>query len=427
LCATIVALTAFEFGVATIAYQIRQSPPRHTDFASYYMAGVFAREGRSPYDGQALRARAHALGLDQSVYPYVYPPAFAVAMRPLAGLSFEQARAAWMLVGALCLGAACVALWALLRAQALALGADDLTVWLVYAAALAAILNSAGVHSDIRVGSVGALLWLAFTVIAWCMTRDGRPAGLCGIALAAATIVKLTPIAVVAWAAWRGARRAALIALLFCVASALPALAVFGPGIHVDWLRRGLWTRYASVDAWAVNQSLAAVVVRLFEPRAMVDATARVPAAAGILIVLASLAIVVATVAVLVLHRRRGRDAATPMRALAPVELGVVVLAILLVMRLTWVHTLAAVAFVWPTQMLALWPRARAGDRGVRWAMVAASAGFFLSSAHLPFLWSERFQQRPWAWFTAAHCLGLLVAWAVGAYALATSPRRQVS
>jgi hypothetical protein len=74
--------------------------------------------------------------------------------------------------------------------------------------------------------------------------------------------------------------------------------------------------------------------------------------------------------------------------ALLPIEMGAVWLAMLAVMRLTWVQTLASMLFVAP----ALWVVIlRAAEREAPWARragIAACVGFFLSSAHLPILWS---------------------------------------
>jgi alpha-1,2-mannosyltransferase len=389
------------------------------------VAGVFAREGRSPYDGAALAARARQLGIGQTTFPFVYPPPFALAMRLLAALPFERARAAWMLGCAAALAATLIVMWRLLHAQARGLGLDASAVWLVYAAFVAATLNSAGVQSDVRVGSVGAWLLLCFATLAWCMVRGGQPGWLAGAVLALATLVKVTPVALIIWVGWRGARRGAWVAVAILAGAMLPALAVWGPGIFVQWVRDGIVGRMSTASAWASNQSLDAVVLRLFEPRAMRELLPEIPRAPRLVATLLGAALVVATAWVLAARRRRARDPASLApgdrdAGMVPVELGVIVLVLLLTMQITWVHTLAAIAFVWPTQMLVLWRAARDGAGGARGAMLASCAGFFLSSAHLPFLWSERFQHGPWVVVTVAHCAGMLVSWAVGVWALRT-------
>ena len=62
-----------------------------------------------------------------------------------------------------------------------------------------------------------------------------------------------------------------------------------------------------------------------------------------------------------------------------PVEMGAVWLAVLAVMRLTWVQTLASMLFVGPALLVVI---LRAAEREACWrAGVAACVGFFLSSA----------------------------------------------
>ena len=441
LCALIVALAAAEFAIATVAYQMRRSPPHQTDFASYYMAGQFARDARSPYDATALKAEAQRLEIDQAVYPFVYPPLFALAMRPFAALSFERARAVWMLGTMLALAASLFLLWHLLRDQARLLNLDATAVAIVYAAAVASILNSAGVHSDLRVGSVGAPLLLCLIAVAWCAMRGGRPAWLYGIALAAATLVKVAPIVLIAWAAWRGARRAATIAVAILAVSFIPPLIAWGPGIYRDWLHGGIWRRLSGTSAWAVNQSLDAVILRLFDPRTMVESQSHTPLLPRLVATAISIALLLATFRTLARRGPAWRDAGlapgdhppardtgalqrtltsqtTAPDAWAPVELGMIVLVLLITMTLTWVHTLTAIAFVWPALALTLWARAITGTTRARRALVFAAIGSFLSSAHLPYMWSSFFHHHPWAIITAAHCIGLLILWAVTRHGL---------
>ena len=64
-------------------------------------------------------------------------------------------------------------------------------------------------------------------------------------------------------------------------------------------------------------------------------------------------------------------------------------LAVLALMKLTWVQTLTAMLFVWPVLMTAV---LRAAELERPWARRAggwACIGFFLSSAHVPILWAR--------------------------------------
>src|SRR5262249_27328387 len=138
----IVIASIAEFVIATTGVLWREPPPAHTDFASYYMAGMFAREHRSPYDAAALVEHARALDLGQSTYPFVYTPAFAGAMMPLARLPFVTARRVWLAGTTLALLAAVAVTWWLVRTQAALLGiSNPLVTEIVFAAFVPAALN----------------------------------------------------------------------------------------------------------------------------------------------------------------------------------------------------------------------------------------------------------------------------------------------
>ena len=99
--------------------------------------------------------------------------------------------------------------------------------------------------------------------------------------------------------------------------------------------------------------------------------------------------------------------------ALLPVEMGVVLLAVLALMKLTWVQTLCALLFVWPALLVVI---LRAAERDAPWARragVLACVGFFLSSAHVPILWAG-LHHGPGLLLTGVHLCGVLVMWGVG-------------
>ncbi len=82
------------------------------------------------------------------------------------------------------------------------------------------------------------------------------------------------------------------------------------------------------------------------------------------------------------------------------------------IMKITWLHTLSAMLFVWPCLMLAI---LRAAERGASWSRPAAlwaSAGFFLSSAHMPVVWSA-LRHGPGVLLTNVHLVGLTILWIV--------------
>lgn len=76
--------------------------PRQSDFIAYYSAGglVLAGKGHALYDFSALagleRAVVYPYTLRYGVLPYVYPPYFAIALAPIALLTFEAAYTLWL-------------------------------------------------------------------------------------------------------------------------------------------------------------------------------------------------------------------------------------------------------------------------------------------------------------------------------------------
>jgi alpha-1,2-mannosyltransferase len=413
----IVVVSAVQFVVVTTAVQIHRMP-RRTDFATYYIAGEMARDRSSPYDWADLVARGKDLGFTHEQYPFLYPPPFALGMQWLARMPFVRARQVWMLLSTAGLLAALAMTARLIQRQASTLAVENAAAWwLILAVFAPAALNSASVHSDIRLGSVGIFLWLAMTTVALGLL-EARSA-LAGAALAVATVVRLTPAVFVPYLWWRGARRSALVCLALVALGMVLALVHWGPGILVDWWRRGMGPALHRETGWAINQSLDAYLVRLFDAHALIETPLRVSLTQRLLSIGLSLVIAVQTLRVLRVRHRA--------RSLLPLELGCSLLALLAVTKISWVHTLAAMLFVWPVLMLVV---LKAAERGAPWARLAglmACGGFFLSSAHLPILWTERFYHGPWVVLTGAHLLGILVLWGTTCFVLGRASQLELS
>ena len=430
LCGAVMVASVAEFVIATPGVQIHRLP-HSTDFATYYLAGAQTRDHESPYERAALAARGRTLGFDYDQFPFLYPPPFALALQPLARLDYPRARQVWMLGATAWLLGAMAVMVQLVRRQAAWLGIESpAAVWLVLGAFFPAALNSTSVHNDVRAGSVGCLLFLCAATIAlqllprWAPRRPAPGEILPGtatshagwsdawlaLALVVATQAKLVPLVFVPLVAWRGRWRAASWTVMGIVLLLVPALVHWGPGIFVSYVRDGLLpSTHAEVDP-ASNQSLDAVLGRLLVHTEWAQSPIDAPALKRILSALATLAVGLVTLRRL----RRPRRAA----ALLPVEFGYVVLAVLLVMKLTWVQTLTMMLFVWPAVLLAVW---RALENGANWARRAAvvgSASFFLSSAHVPILWPG-LQHGPLVVVTAVHCVGILGLWATCGWILA--------
>ena len=403
----IVTAACAEFVIATTGVQIRQLP-HSTDFASYWFAGQLTHEGRSPYDQAEIVRRGRALGFTHDQFPFLYPPPFALVMQPFARLSYPRARQIWMLITTLEALALVGATGLFMRALARELGIEDpCHYWVLLGAFVPAALNSPSVQTDLRAGSVGILLALLLTLLAHAMLR--RRTLTTALTLALATLAKLTPAALIPYVWWRGARRAAWLSVLLLALSMLPPVVHWGGWILPEYLHAGLLPSLHRENGWAHNQSLDAVLTRFFVPSAMDAVPATAPWPKHVLSAVLALAIAAYTWRVLA---RRERPP-----VLLPAELGLVVLTILILMKLTWVHTLAAMLFVWPALLL---PILRAAERGAPWARragIATCAGVFLSAAHLPILWGEHWRG-PLVVVTGAHLYGMLILWGTTCFVL---------
>ena len=400
LCGGIIGLCVVEFLIATPGVQIRQLP-RSTDFASYYLAGALAEQSVSPYDRDATLAVAEARHIGFEPYPFLYPPAFALLMRPLAQLDYPQARQVWMLISTLALLAAlALTLSLVLELASLLQLRNTTTLWIMLAAFAAASLNSTGVHNDIRAGSVGILLYLCWVMIAYSLLRQRPCVG--GFTLALATFLKLTPGLVFAWLLWQRRGRWLLAGALVLGLALLAGLPRWGIGVAADYLHTALLPTLTAEFPRPMNQSLDASWSRLLIPSALVASPFDAPTVKKWLSLLSSLVVVVGTVQTL--------RKASPSRKQLPLALSLIVVAILVLMKITWLHTLASALFVWPILMTHILKRSEQEGPGARATGLWACVGFFLSAAHLPVLWHV-LRSGPAVLLISMHLYGLLILW----------------
>jgi hypothetical protein len=400
LCVGIIALSVIEFLVATCGVQIRELPPT-TDFASYYLAGALTAESKSPYDRTATRELAETRHIGFETYPFLYPPAFALLMRPLAQLEYGRARQVWMLVCTLALLMTLALTMSLVFELASQWGLGNTTaLWMLLAAYVAASLNSTGVHNDIRAGSVGILLCLCLVISAYALLRQRSWVG--GMTLMLATFLKVTPAAIFLWLAWQRRARWLLaggVVLGFALLAGLPR---WGAGVAIDYVTQALLPALETEFPQPMNQSLDAFWSRLLVPSDLVQSPFAAPLAKKWLSFVSSLSLVVMTFRAL---QRAPRN-----RQQLPLALCLIVVTILVVMKITWLHTLAAGLFVWPILMTYILKHAKLQAPAARQTGLWACVGFFLSAAHLPVLW-QALRHGPAVLLISMHLYGLVILW----------------
>ncbi len=388
--------------------------PGQVDFTTYYLAAQALARGLSPYDQAVLNQLAAEQG-GIPVVAYIYPPFFAVSLRPLAALPVGVAGALWFWLNILwlALGVALVVRWVGLGRAALAAG----LLW-------AALLPPS--HDTLLLGQVNTLL---LALIAGAFALVGRePRGSWGaiaggVLLAVAALIKLFPAVFVLVLAAHGRWRA--VAAFGAGVVALTALGMLaaGPALTATWLFEVL-PRYSGGFPTPFNQSLELAIIRLFSPT---QVTALWPGAPGRPVTLTPLAdspalgallgyglsaVVVAVTALALLRRWWPlRPWARP-NAIEPLEVGLLMAAVLLILPLSWYHYGPLLLLAWG----AAWPRA-ADDRRLRLALLASAAIYVAQ------LYWRYFANLGTPLLVSFGAAGGLLLWGALLWALLTTPR----
>jgi hypothetical protein len=229
--------------------------PAQLDFATYYLAAQAISAGQSPYEHASLDALADRQG-DIAHVAYLYPPAFAALLRPLALIPFPAANALWFGLNLACYLAGVAMLLRLLSPP---------IAW--RRALLGLSLLVPALHHTLELGQVTSLLLTLAAGALVILRRNRRGAEIAGGALiGAAAAIKLFPLL---WALPLLIRRRWL-ALAGLVAALLTSILIgiiAGGGVAVSavWLT-GVLPMIAGGFASPNNQSVLAAITRLGAP-----------------------------------------------------------------------------------------------------------------------------------------------------------------
>jgi alpha-1,2-mannosyltransferase len=315
------------FGIATLVAGPRMSIVENGSSFDFDLNWIAARrlvDGESLYDRVSSRAEAvHAIGpwMKQSgrdpFSSYIGPPATALLHTPF--LLFERDTSASVFGFVTVVG---LALAVVITARALPRH-SRLVASLV---GLGVLLVSFPALRTLELGQGNELVMLGFAVGVFGVAR--RRWGLAGVGLGVASVLKVSPIVLVVYLVLRGQWRAARSAFLTALALLGVAAAVGRPGDLVVWVRN-VAPSVASGPIHVYNQSLVAWLGRLVaEPRLFGTHTDL-----GSVYLLAYVVTALGTLGLWYARR---------WSALAPLELGVLVLLLLLAGPLSWDHY-----FVW--------------------------------------------------------------------------------
>jgi len=201
------------------------------DFLSFYAAARAAAANVDFYDHAALERLVALHGWGEHVYPYLYPPSLAYALRPLAALDLSFAHRVWLASNVVAFAAA-ISLILLSAQRAWKIvtprGRPPFGLLLALAATLVWALP---LRNNLLLGQVNAfvLLFISLAVRAQLFGRSERA----GFWLAPAIMIKMTPALLLLHFLQRGNWRALLACLTCLLAMAAGTLAL---GAGPEWL-----------------------------------------------------------------------------------------------------------------------------------------------------------------------------------------------
>ncbi len=271
--------------------QLLRSGGVKLDYTSFYTAGQVAAEGGNFYEVNLLRERGSANGVKRPVLPYLYPPLLAQIHEPLSAMPIKKAQRVWtwLSVGALIAAAYVSFLWVAYRSRR-RFGSDDRALTVVGGLSVL-LLMSLPLANNLALGQVNPFVLLCLALAFYFEFRWGGLV-LAGFFVAAAAMLKATPVIFLLYFALRNKRR---------------ALVGFGIGIVVlgslSWGLGG-WEPWAHFIEFLPRVRYGAAIPGLFDPSAAsnfsiagfasraLDDTAAIPAftygALGLLALLAA-------------------------------------------------------------------------------------------------------------------------------------------
>jgi hypothetical protein len=347
--------------------------PHQEDFGAYYLAARALSNGESPFDAQVAARLAAGAGVTHHS-PYIYPPLLALALRPLAVLPYSAAAAVWFVLS----------VGALLAALCLLRPVVELP-WRIYGWVCAAACFLPPVHHTLQHGQINHVLLLLIVAGA---LGGARQAGWLGIAAA----LKIFPATLAVVYALSG-RSAAGIAMVGSAAILMLASALVEPAAMAEFLQRVGPQLAAERRLAPNNQSLDAVLARLFEAHWFVTPIVEAPVVGRIASRIGATVVIGLTLWALVAVRRADG---------AVVHLGrfsLVLAATLIVSPIVWDHYY--VLLFLPIAVL----YRGSGDRVVQ-LLLLAGAMLLLSHRYWPFLFALKSPV-----FMSAGLAGVIILW----------------
>ncbi len=250
------------------------------DFEAYYNAALALRYGGGLYDLMLDFFREGPAKYDGPL-PYVYPPAFAIFLTPLAYVDFRTAVLIWIFMDqVLFLGG----VWLLMRAI------SPRYSWLKLAAILFVCMNFRPLFIDVLLGQINVLLFFLM-VLGLYFYRSGKDIH-AGIALAMASMIKVIPFFLLGYFLWKRAYKVFLAGVFALLVLFLYSLLFFDFDLYV-WYFKFMGDQ-SLFNAYHDNHSLTGFVSRMLVRSMWAEGIIDHPTAAHISIIMGSLVILAA-------------------------------------------------------------------------------------------------------------------------------------
>jgi hypothetical protein len=229
--------------------------PSQLDFGAYYVAARLLNADLNVY--QASAANHVALGIAHIPHTsYIYPPFFAVLLRPLALLSYRDAEIVWFCCNVLLLGVVCLLLAPLLRIS-----------WRWSAVLFGASVVVPAVYDTWLLGQVSILLTallLASLLLTYTPMPTVRRDVVAGLLLGLAVAIKLYPLVLVG-VYLRHRRWRVLQGIMYSLGGAFVVGTLWGGGWSTTWYWfTDVLPATSTMAPFPANQSLRGVVERFF-------------------------------------------------------------------------------------------------------------------------------------------------------------------
>jgi hypothetical protein len=304
------------------------------DFAHLYLAGYLSRYGGNFFDPQLMLQAHRSLSIPTGLNPFVYPPFFALLLRPLSWLTYDVA---WLVFSLLSHAAWFLSLSLLTRLFRPA--KVDRFLWWGMLLGFSAFFDP--LHRTYAAGQVNTFLLLVLCA-GWFLIRRNRAAW-AGILFGLGAAIKVTPAFLLLYLALRRKWSGVLTGLAIFVLSVTISWMMLGAGVHREFLEEARRMSYGS-STWADlgmnyhlephNQAPSAFWYRLFEPNPLTGGVLPVPGLAPALSYLTALALLMGLVALTL----RGKQPAAA-------EYFLWILVMLLLPSLLWDHYLVQATF----------------------------------------------------------------------------------